>query len=145
LTGAVPIYKLHGSLNWTKTDSGIELFQDLRPAFRQRRNAAIVPPISEKETPTWLSPVWKEAETELSNAKVWIVCGYSLPSYDMAIEEMFRKSSGEVRHILILDPHSRELRNRYSSIATNANVHCLPGLPDGANRLYSKIDEIRCA
>ena len=146
LRGTVPIYKLHGSLNWTRTDTGIELSQDLRAAFRQYGNAAIVPPLPEKQVPAWLRPVWIEAETELARAKFWVVCGYSLPSYDTAIEEIFRRSSeGEVEHIILMDPFSKELRNRYSSTAPSTVVHCLPGLPEGARELHNRVKDILCA
>ena len=57
LEGAIPIYKLHGSLNWSRAGEGLELFQDLRPAFRGGGDAAIIPPVPEKEIPTWLRPV----------------------------------------------------------------------------------------
>ena len=40
---------LHGSLNWSRAGEGLELFQDLRPAFRGGGDAAIIPPVPEKE------------------------------------------------------------------------------------------------
>jgi hypothetical protein len=84
LEGAIPVYKLHGSLNWSRGGDGLELFQDLRPAFRGGGDAAIIPPVPEKDIPAWLRPVWSSAEEELARAALWIVCGYSLPSYDVA-------------------------------------------------------------
>jgi len=45
MTGTIPVYKLHGSLNWSLTGGTIVAYQDMRPAFRHGGNAAIVPPI----------------------------------------------------------------------------------------------------
>ncbi len=137
LEGAVPIYKLHGSLNWARAGDGLELFQDLRPAFRGGGDAAIIPPVPEKEIPTWLQPVWSSAEEELANAAIWIVCGYSLPSYDVAITELLRRASiaGNLKRILVLDPYASDICCRYSTIAQNVQVTALEGLPEGINGL----------
>jgi len=121
----------------------LELYQDLRPAFRHGGQAAIVPPVPEKETPAWLTPVWQEAERELKGARFWIVCGYSLPSYDTAVRNMLRKAHRPgVEHIFLLDPCSSALRDRYASIIRNAHIHALDGLPDGVQQLYSRAREI---
>lgn len=132
LDGAVPIYKLHGSLNWSRAGDGLELFQDLRPAFRGGGDAAIVPPIPEKEIPAWLQPIWSSAEEELARAAIWIVCGYSLPSYDVAIAELLRRAamSGNLKRILVLDPHTSAISRRYSTIGQNVQVIALQGLPE---------------
>ena len=75
LEGAVPVYKLHGSLNWSRVGDGLELFQDLRPAFRSGGDAAIIPPVPEKEIPAWLQPVWSSAEEELARARFGLFVG----------------------------------------------------------------------
>lgn len=137
LEGAIPVYKLHGSLNWSRTGDGLELFQDLRPAFRGGGDAAIIPPVPEKEIPAWLRPVWSSAEEELARAAVWIVCGYSLPSYDLAIAELLRRAAtaGNLRRILVLDPHASDVCCRYSAIVQNVQVVALEGLPEGIKQL----------
>jgi len=137
LEGAVPIYKLHGSLNWSRAGDGLELFQDLRPAFRGGGDAAIIPPVPEKEIPAWLQPVWSSAEEELAMAAIWIVCGYSLPSYDVAITELLRRTAiaGNLKRILVLDPHASDICCRYSTIAQNVEVMALEGLPEGIDTL----------
>lgn len=71
MDGAIPVYKLHGSLNWSRVGDELELFQDLRPAFRHGGDAAIVPPVPEKEIPAWLRPVWSSAEAELGALSSW--------------------------------------------------------------------------
>ncbi len=137
LEGAIPVYKLHGSLSWSRVGDGLELFQDLRPAFRSGGNAAIIPPVPEKDIPAWLCPVWSGAEEDLARATLWIVCGYSLPSYDVAIVELLRRAAtaGNLRRILVLDPHASEVCCRYSAIVRNVQVMALEGLPEGIKRL----------
>jgi hypothetical protein len=137
LEGAVPVYKLHGSLNWSREGDGLKLFQDLRLAFRGGGDAAIIPPIPEKEIPAWLQPVWSSAEEELARAAIWIVCGYSLPSYDVAITELLRRTAiaGNLRRIFVLDPRASDVCCRYSTVAPNVQVMALEGLPGGINTL----------
>ncbi len=137
MSGAIPLYKLHGSLNWSQAGGKLKLFQDLRPAFRAGGNAAIIPPMPEKEIPTWLEPVWSGAESELAAADVWIVCGYSLPSYDIAITQLLRRaaSRGNLKSILVLDPYAAEVCCRYSSSIRNVPTIALEGLPRGSKRL----------
>lgn len=137
LDGAVPIYKLHGSLNWSVASGALEFFQDLRSAFRRGGDAAVIPPVPEKEIPSWLLPVWEGAEEELSRAETWVVCGYSLPLYDQAVTQMLRRAStaGPLERIIIIDPQATDLCARYSVIAPTAEVKLLPGLPGALNEL----------
>jgi len=141
LEGAVPVYKLHGSLNWSRAGDGLELFQDLRPAFRGGGDAAIIPPVPEKEVPLWLRPVWSSGEEELAKAADWIVCGYSLPSYDGAIANLLRRAAhaGNLRRILVLDPNASEVCRRYSATIQNVQVVALDGLPEGIGKLHDLI------
>ena len=136
LEGSVPLFKLHGSLNWALQNGQIILFQDARAAFRHGGDAAIVPPIPEKEIPTWLQLVWAEAEQRLTRSESWIVCGYSLPSYDTAMREMLsRAAAGKKKTIFILDPVSSELRAKWQQVALQALIVCLSGLPEGTKEL----------
>jgi hypothetical protein len=135
--GAIPIYKLHGSLNWSRAGEALELFQDLRPAFRGGGDAAIIPPVPEKEIPAWLRPVWDCAEEELGRAAVWIICGYSLPAYDTAVIDLLRRAAtaGNLRRVLVLDPYAPDICRRYSAIVQNVQVVPLDGLPEGVQEL----------
>lgn len=107
ISGSVPLFKLHGSLNWAlrpnsamldpSIDPSVDLFGDLRPAFRSGGDSAIVPPILEKDVPPWLAPVWEGAESSLGDAATWIVVGYSLPANDEALVGLFRRAAS--RHL----------------------------------------------
>jgi hypothetical protein len=67
MTGSVPIFKLHGSLNWSLEGGKVIMYQDARAAFRKGGNAAIVPPVPEKSIPLWLKEVWEESNVALNN------------------------------------------------------------------------------
>ena len=120
------------------------MYQDFRPVFRHGGDAAVVAPVPEKQCPKWLQPVWQEAEAELAAAEAWIVCGYSLPNYDIAIREMLtRAASSSVQHVFLLDPISNKLAERYVNIAPKASLHLLPGLPEGTEILQGLLQNMR--
>ena len=144
LSGSTPVYKLHGSLNRARGKDQLELYQELRPAFRKGGDAAIVPPIPEKKVPSWLQSVWDEAETELADAILWIVCGYSLPNYDLAIRAMLRRAAAtDDKHIFLLDPRGEEIFQSYKSMAPDAEIHLLPGLPAGTIELQTLVRNLK--
>ena len=132
LEGGIPLYKLHGSLNWGLETGVLSLYQDNRPAFRHGSDAQIVPPILEKGVPPWLAGVWNGARQALASCSTWIVCGYSLPLYDHAITQLFSDAAavGTVARIILLDPNAETLIDRWKAIAPQAEIHPLPGLPD---------------
>lgn len=119
--GLVPICKLHGSLNWELHADRIEIHSDYRMAFRRKMTPAIVPPLPEKETPSWLAGVWSEAQKELSAANRWVVVGYSLPEYDYALVDLFARSAANVQAIEVHDP-SEYARRRWQLIAPHARI-----------------------
>jgi hypothetical protein len=127
-SGVIPLVKLHGSLNWSHTPKGLEIFPDLRPAFRDGGDAAIVPPLPEKDVPPWLEPVWNQAQAELEQADEWVVVGYSLPPYDYVISSLFGHCGRRVRRVRIYDPYARDIADRWSAVAPNAVIETFPGL-----------------
>jgi hypothetical protein len=136
LEGSLPVYKLHGSLNWSIENGHLQMYQDMRPAFRHGGTAAIVPPVPQKESPPWLLPIWKESKQVLSTADAWIVCGYSLPEYDRTVYELLSNASGSAnKTIFILDPFSEGLKNKFQRLASFAEVVPLRGLPEGVEDL----------
>jgi len=137
LEGSIPLYKLHGSLNWGLDAGVLSLYQDNRPAFRHGSDAQIVPPVLEKEAPTWLLDVWNGARQALASCSTWIVCGYSLPIYDQAITQLFIDAAAArtVTTIILLDPNAQVLLERWKAVAPDVTIQPLPGLPDGLNAL----------
>ena len=127
-TGLIPLAKLHGSLNWSLTDNRVEVYPDLRPAFRNGGDAAIIPPLPEKPVPWWLAPVWDQARAELAAADEWVVVGYSLPPYDYEINWLLADSARDVRCIRIYDPFADSIAERWSKIAPSAHIETNDGL-----------------
>lgn len=127
-TGLIPLAKLHGSLNWSLTGDRVEVYPDLRPAFRNGGDAAIIPPLPEKPVPWWLEPVWHRARVELAAADEWVVVGYSLPPYDHEINRLLADSARDVRCIRIYDPSADCIAERWSKIAPHAFIETNDGL-----------------
>jgi hypothetical protein len=131
LTGSIPLFKLHGSLNWELKNNVMAIYQDTRPAFRGSGDSAIVPPLPEKEMPPWLSTVWSEAELQMQQVSTWIICGYSLPGYDIALAAFLKRSAGSrLKRIVIIDPQAKLVAKRLLALLPGIKIDCLPGLPD---------------
>jgi hypothetical protein len=141
MTGGIPIYKLHGSLSWSLNGETLLTYQDLRSAFRNGGDAAIIPPIPEKALPRWLRAVWQEAELVLRRSDVWVICGYSAPPYDIAVRKMLKDgSAGRRLRILLLSPDSNLLRMSLNDLIPKADIIPLPGLPEGIEALADSLD-----
>ena len=134
LEGTVPLYKLHGSLNRSFENGRLAMYQDARPAFRKGGTAAIIPPVTEKTTPDWLGQVWDECEVGLKACPLWIVVGYSLPSYDLALFQLMTRAGSQVQAIWLMDPFAvGAIESRWRLAAPGAQILCLPGLPAALN------------
>jgi SIR2-like domain len=132
MTGTIPVFKLHGSLNWTLNGRCIVAFQDMRPAFRHGGTAAIIPPVPEKPVPPWLHEIWREAESSLRRSDVWVMCGYSMPAYDTEVLRLLKTGgTGRPLTIFLLSPKADALQKRWTGLLPEASIICLPGLPEG--------------
>ena len=67
--GPIPVYKLHGSLNWEIVGNELRVHSDYRVVFRRNGVAALVPPLPEKMMPAWLAAIWAEAAQALTKLK----------------------------------------------------------------------------
>jgi hypothetical protein len=143
MTGTMPVFKLHGSLNWTLEGDTIVTYQDMRPVFRRGGTAAIIAPVPEKSVPPWLAPVWHGAAESLRRCDVWIVCGYSLPPYDVEVCNLLR-NAGKGRSLLmfLLSPESEILRIKYAEVVPEAQIVCLSGLPAGTAELMTGLKSL---
>jgi hypothetical protein len=81
--------------------------------------------------------VWEGAREALASSATWLVCGYSLPTYDRAITQLLAGAGtrGPLARIVLLDPYSIDLAARWQAVAPNATLHLLPGLPQGLDPL----------
>jgi hypothetical protein len=137
LTGAVPVWKPHGSLNWHRqwadwnhASSRITIYPDLRAAFRGNGEAAIIPPIMVENTvPAWLAGIWAGAGDLLRSVEEWWVAGYSLPDADVALKETLRTAAaaGTLRRIYVRNKSERT-RTRWEDIAGGIPVEFGPPL-----------------
>lgn len=141
-TGSVPIYKLHGSLNWGPAFPGVEFYIDFRAAYRRRRRALIVPPASGKKPFDVLRPVWTQAAADLAAANVWVVCGYSLPPYDIEVLRFLHDLPQKPSKVIIVDPKAKMIRDRWAAATGASDVVCLPGLPGGLTRLERTLSRV---
>jgi hypothetical protein len=98
-------------------------------------------PLTEKETPEWLSAVWGAASSCLSTCERWIVCGYSLPAYDIGLQELFGQSSTTAMEICLVDPCAALLTETWQQVAPGARIFNFDGLPQGLRAL----DEHLCS
>jgi SIR2-like domain len=143
MTGTIPVFKLHGSLNWTLNGQSIVTFQDMRPAFRHGGTAAIMPPVPEKLVPPWLHEIWREAELSLRRSDVWVICGYSLPAYDTEVLRLLKKAGiGRPLSIFLLSPEADVLQKRWTGLLPEASIMCLPGLPEGIEPLAHRLPSL---
>lgn len=103
---AVPLLKLHGSLNWLYCPTCITLTltpEDKRvaslvenpqtcAACASRMTPIIVPPTYLKATANiYLQSIWQRAERLLLEAERIVFCGYSLPDADLNIKYLLKR------------------------------------------------------
>lgn len=139
------LYKLHGSLNWAWEHHSptLKIHDDVRAVFRRNEDVgtpAIIPPIPEKEMPAEFAQIWTEARKSLLTCTRWLVCGYSLPSYDVALYQFFAEilANGRQREILVLAPDSQSLAAKWEAIAPpSARIRALPRLPEAFDHVWA--------
>jgi hypothetical protein len=137
LTGPVPVWKPHGSLNWhrrwanwDRTSAHVTIYPDLRAAFRSRGEAAIIPPVMVEDTgPGWLSQIWEGSADLLGSVDEWWVAGYSLPDADVALNAMLADAAahGTLRRIYARNK-TDWTRPRWEAIAGGVPVEFGPPL-----------------
>lgn len=128
---SIPIFKLHGSLNWThtvrseadpknaiRTPSGDlhcvndqRLYQKLRYAGGDRAVHTIpflVPPIYAKSSrkEEVVAPLWAEASKAMSESDYLIIFGYSFPESDIDALSLLRRSyhnNDDLDEVIVID------------------------------------------
>ena len=142
LNGYVTLLKLHGSLSWALRSGELEKYGDLRPAFRG--DAAIIPPIEEKEFGDWLRPIWDRAEQALGAADTLIVVGYSFPDYDNEIRRLFGRSCGTRRlSVHIFDPSANTVATRIRTFLPQASIVEHGKIPEASKELNDVLADLQ--
>lgn len=120
LKGAIPLYKLHGSMHWQRTRKKMAQIAGVRQflppqggKFQYEKiplTPFIVPPVAAKMQigEKNLQRVWKAAFKELKNTSNWIVWGYSFPQTDTITTVMLKTcliGQGNIsKHVTVINP-----------------------------------------
>jgi len=140
VAGTVPLYKLHGSVSWSFRAGQLIRYYDCRPAIRG--DAAIVAPMTTKVIPHYLQSTWQQAATSLSSSDMWIVVGYSLPAYDVAVRTLLCENGKHNPGIHIFDPNP-EVAQAFSQLLPKAYISSHPGLPNGLSDLEMVLESAK--
>ena len=118
LAGAVPLCKLHGSVNWELAGDRVVIWRDMRVPSRDPGRAAIF---------ERLPSVWEAATEVLSAAEHWVVVGLAEPWPLLTA----CARAGALRSVALHDPRSAGLRPRWEEL-TGVPVEPLDGLSASA-------------
>jgi len=134
IRGSVPLLKLHGSLNWAMKSGHLTKYGDLRPAFRG--DAAIVPPVQEKVVPPWATDIWQQAREALSTADQVLVVGYSFPTYDSHVWDLFHDGlASSHAPVHVFDPNASAIRAQLECVLSETAITAHSGLPEALAEL----------
>jgi hypothetical protein len=138
---AVPLLKLHGSLNWLycPTCTALKLTPKQKSVVQLRHAPhlaevcrcgsrfvpIIIPPTFFKVMSNFhLQQVWRRAEQVLMEADCLVFCGYSLPDADMHVRYLLKRvevNSGNTPEVFVVNQHAgkdpqqaREEAQRYA-------------------------------
>lgn len=104
----VPLYKLHGSLNWLYCPScrrvdvslgrkgvlhyALEQPSPCRNCGVQYEALLITPTLLKSYDNPYIAQIWREAETKLNEADQIIFVGYSMPDADIVLKTVFSRA-----------------------------------------------------
>jgi hypothetical protein len=145
--GGVPVFKLHGAVNWFSMNGGsgdvrvdgrlieIALAEKGRaviPVACQHQyegpgTPVIVPPtFSKSDLHPLFKSVWSGAARSLVEANLLVFVGYSFPLSDVEMRYFLARSltgNAGIRRILLVDPKARELHERITSANSGFGSH----------------------
>jgi len=115
--GAIPLLKLHGSMNWESPQrgGGFSLVLDRIPSDSSLpcsvcpKRALVVPPVASKTQirETGLLSLWNRATRLLHDAKGWILWGYSFPRTDTITQVLLTTALAKNRKpkpVVVINP-----------------------------------------
>lgn len=134
---AIPLYKLHGSLNWRGREDIFDLPLELRLSYDDGEE--IFPGYGKKSSPrahepyqgglecAWIMPsfmkrfeqipelltVWREAFSAIRETSEVVAIGYSLPPEDSAASLLLGTTGLSEKPLTLVDPNYAKLENRY--------------------------------
>ena len=109
----VPVYKLHGSVNWRLSHARIKAQQDLEFATKCRdEELALATPGPSKHTDVeeLYKPLWEKAEAALATANSVVFVGYRFPPSDAFARErllraLWKNESNQLLVYIVLGPN----------------------------------------
>jgi hypothetical protein len=149
-TNGVPLFKLHGSVNWFENeedDSYFEVVDELREArfriepayqtipipvvslanYTDRRTPSLIPPSFLKpEFPLVLDDVWAGAAKALNVAQHVVFVGYSFPFSDTEMMYFLASSlvnNAALRTVFVVDPQAKDIVTRLRGANSKCGSH----------------------
>ena len=123
----IPVFKLHGSVNWARSDSNpnmVSVFANYDKLAELGLVPELVPPTWKKVFENQLESVWEEAITKLSTATRIVVIGFSMPPTDMHFKYLLAaglQNNISLRQVLFANPDSTdELETRARKLLREA-------------------------
>jgi len=108
--GALPIYKLHGSVNWAaplKEKGKLQVFGSYIDLLNANRQVLLIPPTWRKTFGGPLTSIWDAAVRALTEATRIIIIGFSIPPTDIHFKYLLAAGLQEnisLRKIYCLNP-----------------------------------------
>ena len=128
LAEAIPVYKLHGSVNWARMSKVnlIEVLKNYDDPSNGLRKPELLPPTWKKVFKNEIESVWQEAIGKLNRATRIIIIGFSMPPTDMHFKYLLAaglKKNISLRQILFVNPDANdELKPRVETMLRQAYV-----------------------
>jgi hypothetical protein len=126
---AVPVLKLHGSVNWARPDTSkkdIEVFDDYDALIKKHLVPELVPPTWKKVFEHQLESIWEEAIKKLNTATRVIIIGFSMPTTDVHFKYLLAaglQNNVSLREILFVNPaKDGELEKRARNLLRSAYI-----------------------
>ncbi|MDO8142585.1 MAG: SIR2 family protein [Candidatus Brocadiales bacterium] len=113
---AIKVLKLHGSLNWSKSDTDrLSIHPDYSNVLNADREPLLIPPTWRKNIGGHIETIWDETVQALRYATRIIVIGFSMPLVDMHFKYLIAEGLREnisLRKIIFVNPSIDELSER---------------------------------
>jgi hypothetical protein len=115
---SIPIFKLHGSVNWARiepTSSGnshsLKAFKSYDELLENKLTPELIPPTWKKIFENQLQAVWEEAIQKLQTATRIIVIGFSMPPKDLHFKYLLAaglKDNISLRNVMFVNPDEKQ-------------------------------------
>jgi hypothetical protein len=120
---AVPLLKLHGSINWGHlqgaqgANAKLSVFRSYAQLLSAGGRPSIVPPTWNKSIESLISSAWEQAIEQLSTATRIIIIGFSMPETDQHFRYLLAaglQRNASLRSIQFINPDAKgmEIRSR---------------------------------